>query len=123
MILSLLDTDDCEKKLSFDDLLKQKTLTLLYFYPKDNTPGCSIQANEFTALSEEFGREGVQIIGVSKDTIASHRTFCQDHHLKIILVSDSELVLHKRFATLGEKKIFGKLTYGTVRSSFVLDET
>ncbi len=105
----------------FDWILQKNNYTILYFYPKDNTPGCTVEANEFSALVDEFSKFSVGIVGVSKDWVKSHCKFTTDHGLLFPLVSDTDLVLHEEFSTIWEKKMFWKSYTWTIRSTFVLD--
>ncbi len=107
----------------FIDLLTKSPYTLLYFYPKDDTPGCTREAIDFSAKQEEFQTKGVQIIGVSQDTHKSHCSFHSKYSLTIPLISDVDHELHNddRFHTRGEKTMYGKKYMGTVRSTFLLD--
>ena len=102
-------------------LSQTKKYTILYFYPKDNTPGCTLEAQDFTRLKADFEALGVEIFGVSKDSEASHENFCAKHGLGITLISDPDGVLHEKFGAIGEKKNYGKTYIGTIRSTFLLD--
>jgi len=84
---------------SFEQLIAQTPLTIVYFYPKDNTPGCTIEAKEFTDLLPQFQKANTQIIGISKDTQKSHCAFMTSHGLQIPLISDENLELHRHFDT------------------------
>lgn len=95
--------------------------TLLYFYPKDNTPGCTLEAVDFTRLKETFLDMGVEIVGVSRDSEASHEKFSTKHQLGIRLIADANEVLHHAFDVIGEKKNYGKVSVGVIRSTFLLD--
>lgn len=97
--------------------------TLLYFYPKDNTPGCTMEAQDFTRLKSEFGALGIQIIGVSKDSETSHEKFITSCSLGIELISDMDGSLHEHFGVIGEKNMYGKKTIGVIRSTFLLDQS
>ncbi len=94
---------------------------ILYFYPKDNTPGCTTQATEFTANLNEFDDLGYDIIGVSRDSVESHEKFISKYNLHIALISDSDEKLCQYFDVIKEKNLYGKLTVGLVRSAFVFD--
>ena len=94
---------------------------ILYFYPKDNTPGCTTQAVEFTTHLNEFDELGYDIIGVSRDSVESHETFITKHKLHIALISDSDEKLCQYFDVIKEKNMYGKLTLGLVRSAFVFN--
>ncbi len=104
------------------NILKQFPRTLLYFYPKDDTPGCTLEAQDFTQLKSEFEKQNIQIIGVSKDSESSHAKFRDKCNLGIQLVSDEEETLHKQFNVIGEKKNYGKVYIGVIRSTFLLDQ-
>lgn len=95
--------------------------TLLYFYPKDNTPGCTLEAQDFTRLVADFAKYDIEIIGVSRDSEISHANFCQKHDLGITLVSDSDEILHNRFGVIGDKNNYRKIVKGVFRSTFLLD--
>lgn len=107
--------------MSLKSLLSTDKNTLLYFYPKDDTPGCTLEAQDFTRLVAEFTKLGIQIIGVSKDSESSHEKFCQKYDLGIRLISDADEALHNQFGVIGEKKNYGKTYVGVIRSTFLLD--
>ena len=94
---------------------------VLYFYPKDNTPGCTRQACAFAAAYGEFARLGVPVIGVSKDSAASHRKFADKYSLPFILLSDPELASIQAYDVWQEKKLYGKVSMGVVRTTYVID--
>lgn len=94
---------------------------ILYFYPKDNTPGCTTQATEFTAQLNEFDDLGYNIIGVSRDSVESHEKFITKHHLHIALISDPDERLCQHFDVIKEKNMYGNITLGLVRSAFVFN--
>ena len=102
--------------------LTKSEKTLLYFYPKDNTPGCTLEAQDFTRLKNDFAKLGIQIIGVSKDSEASHEKFTTSCGLGIPLISDVDGTLHEQFGVIGEKKNYGKVYIGVIRSTFLLDQ-
>lgn len=95
--------------MNLTSLLAQSPKTLLYFYPKDSTPGCTLEAQDFTRLKKDFEALGIQIIGVSKDSEASHENFCNKYSLGIELISDESGELHEQFSVIGEKKNYGKV--------------
>ena len=95
---------------------------VLYFYPKDNTPGCTREACAFAGAYAGYQQRGVEVIGVSKDSVKSHSNFAQKHELPFILVSDPELEAIKAYDVWQEKKLYGKVSMGVVRSTFVIDE-
>jgi peroxiredoxin Q/BCP len=107
--------------MELSKILKQSPLTLLYFYPKDDTPGCTLEATDFTRLKSEFQKLDIQIIGVSKDSEVSHEKFCGKYNLGVTLISDETGSLHEQFGVIGEKKNYGKIYIGVIRSTFLLD--
>lgn len=109
------------KGIQISTLRKKYNYLVLYFYPKDNTPGCTIEAIEFTKLKHNFEKLGAYIIGVSKDSEKSHKRFIEKHNLGITLISDTDQELIKLFDVLKLKKRFGKEYYGVVRSTFLID--
>ena len=114
---TLKDKDGNEVSLS-DFRGKQ---TVVYFYPKDNTPGCTRQACAFAAAFDEFKKRDVAVIGISRDSIASHQKFAERHGLPFVLLSDPDLVAIGGFGVWQEKKLYGKTTMGVVRTTFLLD--
>ena len=108
------------KEVSLSDFIGKKVV--LYFYPKDNTPGCTRQACAFAGLYNEFQKKGVEVIGISKDSVASHIKFAEKYNLPFILLSDSELSAIKAYGVWQEKKMYGKVTMGVVRTTFIIDE-
>ena len=94
---------------------------VLYFYPKDNTPGCTTEALDFTALKDEFEKEGAIILGVSPDSIKRHQNFIEKKDLKITLLSDEEKEVAKLYGVWQLKKNFGKEYMGIVRTTFLID--
>ena len=97
--------------------------TIVYFYPRDNTPGCTKEACDFRDYNQELVKMGVQIIGISGDSVESHNKFKEKHQLNFPLWSDPERKLIKAFGVLKEKTMFGKKFQGIVRSTFLLDKT
>ena len=106
--------------VSLSDFAGRKVV--LYFYPKDNTPGCSRQACAFAGAYEEFKMLDAVVIGVSKDSIASHHKFAGKYSLPFILLSDPERQAIEAYGVWQEKKNYGKVSMGVVRSTFVIDE-
>lgn len=94
---------------------------VLYFYPRDNTPGCTRQACAFGAAYEEFQKIGAAVIGISKDSTASHQRFAEKHNLPFLLLSDPELQAIQAYGVWQEKKNYGKVSMGVVRSTFIID--
>ena len=115
---TLLDKDGAQVSLS--DFLGKKIV--LYFYPRDNTPSCTRQACAFAASYAQFKSQDVVVIGISKDSVASHLKFAQKHELPFILLSDPELQAIQAYDVWKEKKLYGKVSMGVVRSIYIIDE-
>ena len=94
---------------------------VLYFYPKDNTSGCTREAKEFTAMKGEFEKLNAVIIGISKDSPKSHAKFIEKHNLGILLLSDENHEIIEKYGAWGKKKRYGKEYEGTIRSTFLID--
>ncbi len=112
--------DQDGKEVSLSDFAGKKVV--LYFYPKDNTPGCTRQACAFAAAYEDFKKLDVVVIGVSKDSAASHRKFADKHELPFILLSDPERTVIQSYDVWKEKMLYGKTCLGVVRATYVIDE-
>ena len=95
---------------------------VLYFYPKDNTPGCSRQACAFAARYAGFKAQNVAVIGISKDSVASHQKFAEKYELPFILISDPDRVAIEAYGVWQEKKNYGKVSMGVVRSTYIINE-
>ena len=95
---------------------------VIYFYPKDNTPGCTNEAKDFSCLFKDFEKLDVEIIGVSKDSIKTHQNFIEKHKLKIKLGSDLEGKVIEKFGVWVEKKMYGRIYMGIERSSFLISD-
>ena len=108
------------KMVSLSDFLGKKVV--LYFYPKDNTPGCTRQACAFAAAYSEFEKKNAVVIGISKDSVSSHEKFAEKYNLPFILLSDSDLQAIQAYGVWQEKKLYGKTSMGTVRTTFIIDE-
>ena len=106
--------------VSLSDFTGRKVV--LYFYPKDNTPGCTRQACAFAASYEQFKTQNVVVIGISKDSAASHLKFAQKYDLPFILLSDPELQAIQAYGVWQEKKLYGKVSMGVVRTTYIIDE-
>ena len=106
--------------ISLSDYLGKKII--LYFYPKDNTPGCTKQACAFAANFEKFKEIDAVVIGISKDSVASHVKFAAKYDLPFILLSDTELTAIQGYDVWKEKKLYGKVSMGVVRTTYVIDE-
>jgi peroxiredoxin Q/BCP len=108
------------KQVSLTDFLGHKVV--LYFYPKDNTPGCTRQACAFAGAYDEFQRMGVTVIGISKDSVASHVKFAEKYNLPFVLLSDPDLQAIRAYDVWQEKKMCGKVSMGVVRTTYIIDE-
>lgn len=115
---TLSDKDGNPVRLS--DFAGKKVV--LYFYPKDNTPGCTRQACAFAAAYEGFKRKNVAVIGISKDSVASHQKFAQKYDLPFILLSDPQLQAIQAYGVWQEKRLYGKVSMGVVRTTYLIDE-
>lgn len=115
---TLCDKDG--KTYSLSDFAGRKLV--LYFYPRDNTPGCTRQACAFAAAYNDFRTMDVQVVGISKDSTASHAKFAEKYDLPFILLSDPELSAIKAYDVWQEKKNYGKVSMGVVRTTYVIDE-
>ncbi len=115
---TLPDSDGKEHSLA--DYRGRKLI--LYFYPKDNTAGCTKQACGFAELYPQFREKGVEIIGVSRDSVASHKKFAEKFGLPFTILSDPELNVIKAYDVWKEKKNYGKVTMGVVRTTYLIDE-
>jgi thioredoxin-dependent peroxiredoxin len=109
---------DAGKAVKLSDFAGQKLV--LYFYPRDNTPGCTREAVAFSAAAKRIAAAGASVVGVSKDSVKSHGSFRDKHELTIPLLSDPDLVVHRAFGAWGEKTMYGKKVEGTIRSTFVI---
>ena len=106
--------------VSLSDFLGKKVV--VYFYPKDNTPGCTRQACAFAGAYEQFKQKDVAVIGISKDSVASHIKFAEKYSLPFILLSDPDRIAIESFGAWAEKKLYGKVSMGVVRCTFIIDE-
>lgn len=106
---------------SLKEIFSESEKTLLYFYPKDNTPGCTLENKDFSCLKKQFEEKWIKIIWVSKDSIDSHKKFVEKHTLENDLISDSELNLHKELWAYWEKKNYWKIVQWVIRSTFLFD--
>lgn len=114
---TLLDKDG--KTVSLADFAGRRVV--LYFYPRDNTPGCTRQACAFAQNFEDFRRQDIVVIGISKDSVASHLKFAQKYDLPFILLSDPDLQAIQSYGVWQEKKLYGKVSMGVVRSTYIID--
>ena len=115
---TLFDKDN--NKISLKDFLGKKVV--IYFYPKDNTPGCTKQACAFSENFDKFKNNNIIILGISKDSIKSHQNFSNKYDLKITLLSDPNREVIEKFGVWQEKKLYGKISMGVVRTTFIIDE-
>ena len=113
-------TDAGGNTVSLSDFIGKKVV--LYFYPKDNTPGCTRQACAFAGAYKAFRDKGVEVIGVSRDSVASHGKFAEKYGLPFILLSDPERIAIEAYGVWQEKKQYGKISMGVVRTTFLIDE-
>lgn len=114
-----LDTDG-DGKISLDELKGKKVV--LYFYPKDNTSGCTKEACAFRDTMDELADKNVVVVGVSPDSIKSHDNFKSKHELNFTLASDPDHEVAEKYGAWGEKKMYGKTYMGIIRSTFLIDE-
>ena len=114
---TLLDKDG--KEVSLSDFSGKRVV--LYFYPKDNTPGCTRQACAFAGVYREFEARDVVVIGISRDSVASHQKFAEKYDLPFILLSDPDRVAIEAYGVWQEKKNYGKISMGVVRTTFLID--
>ena len=105
--------------IKLDDLLDN--WSVIYFYPRDDTPGCTVEAKEFTDLSTEFKKNGATIYGVSPDTEAKHCKFIEKHGLKVELLADTENTMLDAYGVWQEKQMYGKTYMGVVRTTYLVD--
>ena len=115
---SVVDQDG--KAFTAEDLAGQRTV--LYFYPKDSTPGCTRQACAFAGAYALFGQKNAVVIGVSRDSVVSHKRFAEKNGLPFILLSDPERQAIEAYGVWQEKKNYGKVSMGVVRSTYIIDE-
>lgn len=94
---------------------------VLYFYPKDNTPGCTNEAKDFSALADRFAGKNAKVLGVSRDSLAKHENFVARHELKVILGSDADGTVTETYGTWVEKKLYGRTYMGVARETYLID--
>lgn len=119
---SLLATSGLDFALSRQAGKAGKAL-VLYFYPKDSTPGCTTEAQEFRDLHPDFVAAGAEVFGISRDSIKSHENFKAKQHLPFELLSDPDEIACQQFAVIKQKKMYGKEVRGIERSTFVIDQS
>ncbi len=113
-------SDKDGKPVSLSDFAGRKVV--LYFYPKDNTPGCTRQACAFAGSSAAFCEKNVAVIGISRDSVASHQRFAEKYGLPFVLLADPERLAIEAYGVWQEKKNYGKVSFGVVRTTFIIDE-
>ena len=113
---TLFDKDG--KAVSLSDFAGKRAV--VYFYPRDNTPGCTRQACAFAAAYDGFRGNDIAVIGISRDSVASHQKFAEKYDLPFILLSDPDLTAIQAFGVWQEKKLYGKVSMGVVRSTFII---
>lgn len=107
-------------KIKSTDLKGKKHV--IYFYPKDFTPGCTTEADEFSNDYNKFKKSGIEIVGISPDDVTSHRKFCDKMGIKYVLLADTNKEVSKKFGVWGKKKFMGKEYMGVIRSTFLVNE-
>ena len=112
--------DQNGKAVSLADFAGRRVV--LYFYPKDNTPGCTRQACAIAQTYAEFSRRGIVVIGISRDSVESHRKFAEKYSLPFVLLADPELQAIRAYGVWQEKKLYGKVSMGVVRTTFIIGE-
>ena len=112
--------DQDGRTVSSKDLIGRKTI--IYFYPKDNTSGCTAEACSLRDNYESLQAKGYNVVGVSKDSVASHRKFADKYELPFTLLADTSTQMLQTFGAWGEKKMYGKTVTGTIRKTFIFDE-
>jgi len=112
--------DDKENKITLADFKGKKLV--LFFYPKDNTPGCTRESIAFSELKETFNKKNTEVVGVSKDSVSSHQSFCEKQKLSVQLLSDPETKMIQDYGVWQEKKNYGKTYMGVVRSTILINE-
>ncbi len=113
-------TDENGNPIKLSDFKGKKVI--LYFYPKDNTPGCTAESCNLRDNYEELQKQGYVVLGVSKDSEKSHTNFIAKHDLPFSLIADTDLSVHEAYGTWAEKSMYGRKYMGTVRTTFVIDE-
>ncbi len=117
-VFDLLDKEG--KEVSLKDIFEQYETVVLYFYPKDSTPGCTKQACGFRDTYSEYEKLNVPVIGISKDSVRAHMNFATKQELPFILLSDPELKAINAYDVYKEKKLYGKVSMGVVRTTYII---
>lgn len=118
---SVVSEDGEIGEYSLKEIFSFSDTTLLFFYPRDNTPGCTVENKDFSCMLEQFSEKWIALVGVSKDSTTSHQEFISEHNLQLDLISDPELILHRELWAFGEKNNYGKIVQGVIRSTFLFD--
>jgi len=113
-------SDSNGKSVKSSDLKGKKHV--IYFYPKDFTPGCTTEADEFSKDYNKFKKSGIEILGISPDDVNSHKKFCEKMGIRYVLLADTDKEVSKKFGVWGKKKFMGKEYMGVIRSTFLVDE-
>ena len=119
---SATSKDGEEAKLSLRELFSYSKKTLLFFYPQDNTPGCTVENKDFSCMIDDFQKLWITLIGVSKNDSDSHKKFIREQNLQLDLISDPELILHKELWAYWEKNNYGKIVTWVIRSTFLFNK-
>lgn len=122
MFYTLVLPDKTTIQTTIDQLIASSPYTILYFYPKDDTPWCTREAQAFSELIDEFTQLGIQIVGVSRDSATKHCAFIEKYTLQPSYLSDPEGTLHRSYGARGTKKLYGKTSEWVIRSTVVVDE-
>jgi thioredoxin-dependent peroxiredoxin len=101
---------------------KNKKGVILFFYPKDNTPGCTTESCEFKEIYDDIRKLGFELLGISRDGLKSHVAFSTKYDLPFIILSDEDRKAHEAYHVWGEKNLYGKKTMGVIRSTFIIDQ-
>ena len=104
------------------DLKKIKNNVVVYFYPKDDTPGCTLETKDFSKLYKQFKKEKTEVVGISKDSITSHLKFKKKYKVPFQLLSDEDVKVQKKYKVWGMKSFMGRKFKGTIRSTFLIDK-
>lgn len=118
---SAVNADGEVAQLSLREIFSFSEKTLMYFYPKDNTPGCTVENRDFSCMKDEYKKLWITLVWVSKDSVDSHKKFISKQSLEIDLISDPDLLLHKQLGAFGEKNNYGKIVQGVIRSTFLFN--
>ncbi|HLC37950.1 MAG TPA: thioredoxin-dependent thiol peroxidase [Candidatus Norongarragalinales archaeon] len=113
--------DQHGRKHCLKDYLKKKKIVVIYFYPKDDTPGCTIEGQQFSAMLSSYNRQNVQVLGISPDSIDSHKQFARKYKFKVTILSDPDKTVIKKYGVWGKKVFMGKSYEGVLRTTFVID--